>query len=116
MVSSFLLKVNFHRIIHAPLTYDHLLVQAVSDSKRLALIIGNSFYGENFSTLENPENDAHAMEERLNLLGFAVDEALSVNRSYFEMLSDIEEFTERIHNGTTDIVFYYAGHGCSIGK
>jgi uncharacterized caspase-like protein len=98
------------------LAYDNMLVQAASGSKRLALIFGNSIYGENFSLLENPENDARAMEERLNSLGFAVDDALSVNRSYFEMLNDIEVFTKRIHEGATDIVFYYAGHGCSISK
>ena len=56
------------------------------------------------------------MNEKLNSLGFAVDDALKMDRTYREMLTDVDEFTERIHENTTDIVFYYAGHGCSISK
>src|SRR5207248_10099 len=89
---------------------------AVSGSKRLALIIGNSFYGENFSTLKNPGNDAHAMEEKLNSLGFFVNDTPNMDQGYLEMLKNIEDFIKRIHEDATDIVFYYAGHGCSISK
>src|SRR4051812_14623430 len=98
----------FHHMINVLLTSNHLLIQAVNGSKRLALIIGNSVYRENFLSLENSENDARAMEKKLTSLGFAVDNALSVDRGYFDMLSDIEEFTNRIREDATDIIFYYA--------
>ena len=101
--------------MHSLFTSEHLLLQAVSGSKRLALIIGNSNYGS-FQNLENPENDALGMREMLKSLGFAVDDILNVDRNRHEMLMDIEEFTEHIHEDTTDIVFYYAGHGCGISK
>src|SRR5947209_8266293 len=110
-----MLKVFPHRTIHASLTCDYPLAQVVNRSKRLALIIGNSNYGS-FPTLSNPGNDALAIGEKLNSLGFAVDDdTLNVERTHYEMVNDIEEFTKRIHEDTTDIVFYYAGHGCSIG-
>src|SRR4051812_19406678 len=87
------------RITRAPPTSSHIPihVRAVSGSKRLALIIGNSVYGENFSTLKTPSNDANAMKEKLTFLGFAIDDTLNVDRTYLEMLGDIEKFTKRIH-------------------
>src|SRR4051812_45121984 len=94
----------FHLIIHVLLTSDRLLIQALSGSKRLTLIIGNSLYGENFPGLENAGNDAQAIKEKLKSLGFAINEALFVTQGYFEMLEGIEDFPKRIHKNVTDIV------------
>ena len=98
-----------------PWLTDNLLIQAAGGSKRLALIIGNSIY-KDFPELDNPENDAHAMEEKLKSLGFAVDQTLYVDQTHHEMLNSVEEFAGNVRDGTTDIVFYYSGHGCSIGE
>jgi uncharacterized caspase-like protein len=89
-------------------------VQAASSSKRLALIIGNSAY-ENFPVLDNPVNDAHAVKEKLNSLKFAVNDTIYEDQNHNEMLTSIEKFSGNVHEDTTDIVFYYSGHGCSIG-
>ena len=90
-------------------------MQAGTDSKRLALVIGNSFY-EAFPELKNSKNDAEDVKVKLESLGFAVDDDPSINHTYREMMQDVVNFTKRIHKGVTDIVFYYAGHGCTIRK
>ena len=46
-------------------------------------------------------------------LGFVVDDYL-LDREHSEMVNDIAEFAERINEDVSDIVVYYAGHGCSI--
>ena len=56
------------------------------------------------------------MVEKLDSLGFAVNDTLHMDRTHHEMLTDIEKFAECIHECVTDIMFYYAGHGCSISK
>src|SRR4051812_21116417 len=98
-----------------PLPTTHLIrpMQTEINSKRLALIIGNSFY-DAFPKLENANKDAGDVEVKLKSFGFAVD--LSVERTTRDMLQDISSFTKRIHHDVTDIVFYYAGHGCGIRK
>ena len=88
-------------------------MQKETNSNRLALAIGNSVY-EVFPSLENPKNDAEDVKVKLESLGFAVDHFEDCMTH--EMLRYITEFTKRIHNNVTDIVFYYAGHGCSISK
>ena len=90
-------------------------MQAENNSKRLALVIGNSFYG-NFSELKNSKKDAEDVNVKLELLGFAVDNDPKINRTYHDMLKDVSKFAKSIQEGVTDIVFYYAGHGCSIRK
>ena len=90
-------------------------MQTSSDSKRLALVIGNCFY-ESFPELKNSRNDAEDVKAKLESLGFAVDKYLNIDHTFREMVQDVSNFTKRIHKDVTDIVFYYAGHGCSIRK
>ena len=85
------------------------------NSKRLALVIGNSFY-EAFHELKSSRNDAEDVNAKLESLGFAVDKDLNIDRTFREMVQDVSNFTKRIHKDVTDIVFYYAGHGYSIRK
>src|SRR3954451_11235352 len=91
-------------------------MQTENNSKRLALVIGNSSYSEHFSTLENSANDAKDMKVKLESLGFSVDNDVIVDRTLHEMLQDLTTFTNRINDNVTDIIFYYSGHGCSIRK
>src|SRR4051812_2439546 len=91
-------------------------MQTENDSKRLALVIGNSSYGEAFSFLENSTNDANDMRVKLESLGFSVDNDVIIDRTCNEMLQDLTNFTDNIHSDVADIVFYYSGHGCSIRK
>src|SRR3954470_9439057 len=90
-------------------------MQSENNKERLALIIGNSFY-DAFSELKNSKNDADDVKVKLESLGFNVGDDLLTDRTYHEMLKDVSKFIKHIHNGVTDIVFYYAGHGCSIRK
>ena len=90
-------------------------MQAENDSKRLALVIGNSFY-EAFPELKNSRSDVEDVKAKLKSLGFAVDKDPNIDHTFREMVQDVSNFTKRIHKDVTDIVFYYAGHGCSIRK
>jgi uncharacterized caspase-like protein len=91
-------------------------MQTENNSKRLALVIGNSSYGESFSTLENSANDAKDMKVKLESLGFSVGKDVIIDRTYNEMLQDLTTFTNRVHDDVTDVVVYYSGHGCSVRK
>src|SRR3954464_3432858 len=91
-------------------------MQTENNSERLALVTGNSFYSEAFTALGNSKKDAENIKVKLESLGFAVDNDPFVDRTHRDMLQDVLSFIKRIHNGVTDIVFYYAGHGCSIRK
>jgi hypothetical protein len=78
---------------------------------RFALVIGNSDYGARLGHLENPVNDAKAMAERLEALGFKVRLLVDADRN--RILQALREHADQIRSagpGTTSL-FYYAGHG-----
>ena len=64
--------------------------------------------------MPNALNDADRMSEKLELLGFRVTH--EVNRTRNEMEDLIDHFiSECPLEGTSDIVFYFVGHGCCSG-
>lgn len=93
---------------------DHRLEHAVSisgamESRRVALVIGNSEYEDN--PLGNPVNDARAMSNALGALGFEV--MLYENLSAQRMKEAISAFNQRLDAGGTGL-FYFAGHGFRV--
>jgi len=83
---------------------------AITDQKRLALIIGNSEYDS--SPLRNPENDASSMAAELEALGFEV--MLGTNASKDEMLVSIRDFGAKLKTHQGVGLFYFAGHGLQV--
>ncbi|HYR10933.1 MAG TPA: caspase family protein, partial [Longimicrobium sp.] len=84
-----------------------LLAQA---ERRVALVVGNGQY-ENAGVLRNPVNDARAVAQSLQRLGFNV--MLRENRSQREMAQDIREFGRQLDQNTVAL-YYYSGHGIQV--
>lgn len=76
---------------------------------RVALIIGNASYKD--SPLRNPGNDAQAMADKLQALGFKV--ILRQNIEQRQIGSAIADFRNAIIPGGVAL-FYYAGHGVQV--
>jgi Caspase domain len=76
------------------------------NEKRIALVIGNGTY--NASILANPENDAKAMADVLQKLGFTVFKFENLDQG--NMKRKIDEFGEKLKGNDVGL-FYYAGHG-----
>ncbi len=85
--------------------------RAAASEKRVALVIGNAAYAE-VSKLQNPLNDANAVAEALERLGFEV--TLGVDQTMTEMRATIRKFAESAEGADTG-VFFYAGHGIQVG-
>lgn len=83
---------------------------SAQEQKRVALVIGNAAY-QGTSPLRNPVNDAHAMSDALNKLGFQVIEVTDATQK--EMNRAIAEFGSKL-NGETAALFFYAGHGLQV--
>ncbi len=79
-------------------------------TKRVALIIGNSAY-EHAPELANPRNDAADFAAKLSELEFEV--IVRQDATLPEMLSAVEEFSDKLHNADLSL-FYYAGHGLQV--
>ncbi len=77
--------------------------------KRIALVIGNSDYGD--PPLPNPVNDTEDMANVLRALGFHVIKKTNVNRQ--EMEEAISEFARLIQNGEVAL-FYFSGYGSQV--
>jgi len=92
------------------LLLDNRLVKTSGASKKVALIIGNSNY-KDAARLKNPVNDATAMSNALNKLGFDVAELTDATQK--EMNRAISQFGRRL-NGDTVGFFFYAGHGLQV--
>lgn len=83
---------------------------AGSDTKRVALVIGNSKY-VHAVTLPNPANDAHLIASTLRNAGFEVIEG--VDQDNAGMHSLISRFTEQSYDADLAVIFY-AGHGMQV--
>ena len=83
-----------------------------ADSRRIALVIGNSHYAS--SPLTNPESDAQLIAATLRQLNFEV--RLLTNGSQVDMKRAIQAFGAALESGGPSAVglFYYAGHGVQI--
>lgn len=79
---------------------------------RVALVIGNAKYSTDIGALKNAANDAKAVSKILRGLGFSVTEEHNVSRN--ELLEAVTNFRKKI-NGAEVALFYYAGHGISVG-
>ena len=75
--------------------------------RRIAMVIGNSRYAH-VETLENPANDAQAMEEKLRALGFEVFGGIDLTLAEFRLLSG--KFQREAKTASTALI-YYSGHG-----
>jgi uncharacterized caspase-like protein len=85
-------------------------LQESYSEKRLALVIGNSnyLYG-NF--LPNPVNDANAVAQALEDVGFTVLKYLNTDQKTMNRAMD--DFGGKLKNYTVGL-FYYAGHGLQV--
>jgi Caspase domain len=79
--------------------------------KRVALVIGNSAY-KHTGELPNPRNDAVDMAAALARHGFQVIEGLDLNKTAFDR--KVRDFAVALE-GASAGVFFYAGHGISVG-
>lgn len=80
--------------------------------KRIALVVGNSGYQAG-SRLQNPENDARAITQKLTGLGFDVIERIDANQG--ELRAAVAQFGSSVQNQDLEVaLFYYAGHGMQI--
>lgn len=80
-----------------------------SETKRVALVIGNSAYA--IGPLKNPVNDARAMRDALLDLGFEV--TYHENLTQKNMKLAIRAFGKKINGGAVGL-FYFAGHGVQV--
>ncbi|MBL4660914.1 MAG: SUMF1/EgtB/PvdO family nonheme iron enzyme [Alcanivoracaceae bacterium] len=88
---------------------------AKTKETRIALIIGNSHYSNNFGTLSNPANDATDMAATLKKLGFEVISGIDLKRE--EMFAKLDVFENKLRASNPDTtvgLFYYAGHGMEV--
>lgn len=87
-----------------------LIIPAAAAETRVALVIGNSAY-RNTAPLPNPRNDAAAMAEALQPLGFRVLSGFDLDRTQTE--AALRDFADSLDD--VDVaLFYYAGHGLQV--
>ena len=79
---------------------------------RLALVVGNSNYA-NLPKLSNPTNDARAVADVLQKLGYKTQ--LLLDASEQTIRTQIRRFAAESSNAEVAIV-YYAGHGAQLGS
>jgi hypothetical protein len=83
---------------------------AFAQSKRVALVIGNSDY-KHTSSLQNPKNDASDVAAKLKGLGFAVVEGLDIDKAAADRT--IRDFAEKLAGADVGLLFY-AGHALQV--
>lgn len=80
--------------------------------KRIALVVGNSKY-QSGSKLQNPENDAKAISQKLTGLGFTVIERIDANQG--DLRAAVAQFGSSVQSQDFEVaLFYYAGHGIQV--
>src|SRR6202051_1861579 len=77
---------------------------------RIALVIGNSNY-TNLPKLSNPANDAHAVAEILQKLGYHTQ--LLLDASDQSIRNEVRKFASESNKAGVAVV-YYAGHGAQL--
>ena len=82
---------------------------AAASETRVALVIGNSNYKS--APLKNPVNDAKAIADKLQGLGFKV--TLKLDQDQKSMADAIRVFGNQLKAGGAGL-FYYAGHGMQV--
>lgn len=88
------------------------LFQSAHSESKVALIIGNSSYSS--SRLQNPMNDANALDKKLKKLGFHTIKVLNGNQQRMER--SVKEFERKLRlNKNTVGLFYFSGHGIQHG-
>ncbi|OQY03820.1 MAG: hypothetical protein B6I20_04275 [Bacteroidetes bacterium 4572_117] len=75
----------------------------------IALIIGNSSYPD--MPLENPKNDANAVAEAFNEMGFITEKVIDADREQMGMA--INRFSNKLKTARI-AVFYFSGHGMQV--
>ncbi|MGE3367159.1 MAG: caspase family protein [Rhizobiaceae bacterium] len=91
-----------------------MALPAVTEERPLrgvALVIGNADY-EHLAPLANPGNDARAIEDMLDDLGFETDRTTDADAS--RLARDLGRFLEDAEDADV-AVLYYAGHGIEAG-
>ncbi|MDB5864850.1 MAG: peptidase caspase catalytic subunit p20 [Betaproteobacteria bacterium] len=84
---------------------------AVNNLPRFALVIGNGKYGD--VPLKNAANDARAIAEHLQRMGF--DVTLKVDSTRGDMIETIRAFGRKLAAQKGVGLFYFAGHGAQLG-
>lgn len=79
---------------------------------RVALVVGNSTYSS--SPLGSPKDDAQALADKLESLGFRVIRKTDLAREAF--FNAIQEFGELLRQPGTVSLFYYSGHGMQVNN
>lgn len=89
-----------------------LSVPAWAEEMRgVALVVGQSKY-EELTPLVNPNEDARAIDDLLDDLGFDVERVLNADAE--ELREAIEEFIEDAEDADVALV-YFSGHGIEVG-
>ncbi len=103
----------FRRLLVLPLYLLLFVTSALADTRakdRVALIFGMADYA-NVTALKNTINDARALAQTLEEIGFQVDVRMDATKD--EALTALESFAFEAE--TADIaLIYYAGHGVSV--
>jgi len=84
-------------------------VSAVTQGKRVALVIGNAKY--KFNPLNNPVNDATDMAASLRSVGFDVIEVKDATLK--QMRAATRQFADKLEVSDVGLV-YYSGHGIEV--
>jgi len=79
--------------------------------ERVALLIGNSNYQREELNLPNPANDAEALGNKLEELGFTVIKAIDTDQATVD--AALADFTVAAKNAEM-AVFFFAGHGVQV--
>lgn len=85
-------------------------IQVKTTLKKRALVIGNNNYSHS-AKLDNPINDANAMEKALKQLGFEVIKRTDVTIATFQEV--LKEYADSVMNADVSL-FYFAGHGIQV--
>ena len=86
-------------------------IQPITVQRRVALVIGNEAYLR--ARLQNPVNDAKAMEAALKRLGFSVRRLSNVDKRNFD--AAVDEFAGDLKPGDLAF-FYFSGHGIQVAR
>ncbi len=89
-----------------------VVLTTVADARRVALVIGNSAYNH-VPQLANPRNDAAAIGEALQQVGFDVQ--LRNDLGFDDLRRSLRDFSGKAAGAEMALV-YFAGHGIEVDK